>query len=227
MTADWFLKLKEFDSLEKMRISHLKAIKDQEDRLKHLNVKRQEQQKVQEILKAELHSLQQAYFETEKKLKICEEQASRLKDLGGDSDKIDRYQKDAATLEDDLFAILEKIESHQESIQEKKTFLAGIENTIQEIKSEVEAEIKEHSKAIEQLELRLKLIKAELPSHFKDALERTLKKNLALGPFTRVDQGSCYFCRYKISRIDESEIDMQRALKFCPQCSRLFLPYGS
>jgi predicted nucleic acid-binding Zn-ribbon protein len=227
VTADWFLKLKEFDSLEKMRISHLKAIKDQEDRLKHLNVKRQEQQKVQEILKAELHSLQQAYFETEKKLKICEEQASRLKDLGGDSDKIDRYQKDAATLEDDLFAILEKIESHQESIQEKKTFLAGIENTIQEIKSEVEAEIKEHSKAIEQLELRLKLIKAELPSHFKDALERTLKKNLALGPFTRVDQGSCYFCRYKISRIDESEIDMQRALKFCPQCSRLFLPYGS
>ena len=227
MTADWFLKLKEFDSLEKMRISHLKAIKDQEDRLQHLNVKRQEQQKVQEILKAELHSLQQAYFETEKKLKICEEQASRLKDLGGDSDKIDRYQKDAATLEDDLFAILEKIESHQESIQEKKTFLAGIENTIQEIKSEVEAEIKEHSKAIEQLELRLKLIKAELPSDFKDALERTLKKNLALGPFTRVDQGSCYFCRYKISRIDESEIDMQRALKFCPQCSRLFLPYGS
>jgi predicted nucleic acid-binding Zn-ribbon protein len=227
VTADWFLKLKEFDSLEKMRISHLKAIKDQEDRLKHLNVKRQEQQKVQEILKAELHSLQQAYFETEKKLKICEEQASRLKDLGGDSDKIDRYQKDAATLEDDLFAILEKIESHQESIQEKKTFLAGIENTIQEIKSEVEAEIKEHSKAIEQLELRLKLIKDELPSDFKDALERTLKKNLALGPFTRVDQGSCYFCRYKISRIDESEIDMQRALKFCPQCSRLFLPYGS
>lgn len=227
MTADWFLKLKEFDSLEKMRISHLKAIKDQEDRLQHLNVKRQEQQKVQEILKAELHSLQQAYFETEKKLKICEEQASRLKDLGGDSDKIDRYQKDAATLEDDLFSILEKIESNQESIQEKKTFLAGIENTIQEIKSEVEAEIKEHSKAIEQLELRLKLIKAELPSDFKDALERTLKKNLALGPFTRVDQGSCYFCRYKISRIDESEIDMQRALKFCPQCSRLFLPYGS
>ncbi len=227
MTADWFLKLKEFDSLEKMRISHLKAIKDQEDRLQHLNVKRQEQQKVQEILKTELHSLQQAYFETEKKLKICEEQASRLKDLGGDSDKIDRYQKDAATLEDDLFAILEKIESQQVSMQDNKTFLSGIENTIQEIKSEVEAEIKEHSKQIEQLELRLKLLKEDLPPDFKDALERTLKKNLALGPFTRVDQGSCYFCRYKISRIDESEIDMQRALKFCTQCSRLFLPYGS
>ena len=227
MTADWFLKLKEFDSLEKMRISHLKAIKGQEDRLQLLNVKRQEQQKTLEILKNELHSLQQAYFETEKKLKICEEQASRLKDLGGDSDKIDRYQKDAGVLEDDLFAILEKIESQQVSMQENKTFLSGIENTIQEIKSEVEAEIKEHSKQIEQLELRLKLLKEDLPPDFKDALERTLKKNLALGPFTRVDQGSCYFCRYKISRIDESEIDMQRALKFCPQCSRLFLPYGS
>jgi predicted nucleic acid-binding Zn-ribbon protein len=227
VTADWFLKLKEFDSLEKMRISHLKAIKGQEDRLQLLNVKRQEQQKTLEILKNELHSLQQAYFETEKKLKICEEQASRLKDLGGDSDKIDRYQKDAGVLEDDLFAILEKIESQQVSMQENKTFLSGIENTIQEIKSEVEAEIKEHSKQIEQLELRLKLLKEDLPPDFKDALERTLKKNLALGPFTRVDQGSCYFCRYKISRIDESEIDMQRALKFCPQCSRLFLPYGS
>ena len=227
MTADWFLKLKEFDSLEKMRINHLKAIKGQEDRLQLLNVKRQEQLEALEFLKTELHSLQQAYFETEKKLKICEEQVSRLKDLGGDSAKIVHFQKDATNLEDDLFTILEKIESNQESFKDKKTFLAGIDNTIQEIKSEVEAEIKEHSKSIEQLELRLKLIKDELPYDFKDALERTLKKNLALGPFTRVDQGSCYFCRYKISRIDESEIDMQKALKFCPQCSRIFLPYGS
>jgi predicted nucleic acid-binding Zn-ribbon protein len=54
-----------------------------------------------------------------------------------------------------------------------------------------------------------------------------MAKNLAHGPFTRIDQGSCFLCRYKISRVEESEIDMQKALKICPQCSRIFLPYGA
>lgn len=227
MSTEWFLKLKEYDSLSKMRNTHLKALKEQDDRLSSLNEKRHEKNLQTEKLKQELISEQQNYFETEKKLKSCEEQATRLRDIGGDENKIQQYLKEATQLEDSLFASLEKTESLQGEIEETKTFLTGIEKTIQEIQAEVNSEKETAQKAIDQLDLRLKLIEEELPSNFQTLLKKTLAKNLAIGPFTRIESGSCFFCRYKISRIEESEVDMQQQLKTCPQCMRIFLPYGS
>jgi predicted nucleic acid-binding Zn-ribbon protein len=227
VSAEWFFKLKEFDSLGKMRINHLKVIHEQEQRLTKLNIRRQEQVDEASGLRSELLSVQQNYFETEKKMNTCEEQASRLKSVGGDEAKIASFQKEATALEDSLFALLERTEAIHLELEDKKTFLAGLEKTYQEIQNEVNEEIQENQKGVSQADLRMKLILEELPASFREALERTLKKNLAVGSFTRIDNGSCFFCRYKISRTDESEIDMQQMLKFCPQCSRIFLPYGS
>ena len=227
MSAEWFFKLKEFDSLGKMRINHLKVIQEQEQRLTKLNIRRQEQLDEASGLKSELLSVQQNYFEAEKKMNTCEEQASRLKAVGGDEAKIANFQKEATALEDSLFALLERTEAIQQELEDKKTFLAGLEKTYQEIESEVKVELQDNQKGVSQADLRMKLILEELPSGFRETLERTLKKNLAVGSFTRIDNGSCFFCRYKISRTDESEIDMQQMLKICPQCSRIFLPYGS
>lgn len=227
MSTEWFSKLKEFDSLGKMKSSHLKAIKDQEDRLSKLNSKRQEQLDEVGILKSEHLKVQQFYFETEKKMNICEEQATRIRSIGGDEAKIAAFKKEAVELENTLFELLDKTEEIQASLEDKKTFLSGLENTYKEIESEVIVEIKEAQSGLAQVELRMKLIQEELPTEFNSTLDRTLKKNLAVGSFTRIDNGSCYFCRYKISRTDESEIDMQKNLKVCPQCSRIFLPYGS
>lgn len=227
MSAEWFFKLKEFDSLGKMRNTHLKAINEQEERLAKLNVKRQEQLDEMSALKMELLSVQQNYFETEKKMNTFEEQASRMSERGGDEAKVANYKKEAADLENILFELLERTETIQATLEEKKTFLAGLEKTFKEIETEVTDEIQENQKGLAQVDLRMTLIQEELPPAFRDTLERTLKKKLAVGSFTRIDNGSCFFCRYKISRTDESEIDMQQMLKVCPQCSRIFLPFGS
>jgi predicted nucleic acid-binding Zn-ribbon protein len=227
VSAEWFFKLKEFDSLGKMRINHLKVIQEQEQRLTKLNIRRQEQLDEANGLRSELLSVQQNYFEAEKKMNTCEEQASRLKAVGGDEAKIANFQKEATALEDSLFALLERTEAIHLELEDKKTFLIGLEKTYLEIQTEVNEEIQENQKGVSQADLRMKLILEELPSGFRETLERTLKKNLAVGSFTRIDNGSCFFCRYKISRTDESEIDMQQMLKVCPQCSRIFLPYGS
>ncbi|MBA2405044.1 MAG: hypothetical protein H0V66_09765 [Bdellovibrionales bacterium] len=227
MSAEWFFKLKEFDSLGKMRINHLKAIKEQEERLAKLNIKRQDQLDEASTLKKDLLSAQQTYFETEKKMNSCEEQVTRLREIGGDEAKIQNYKKEASDLENGLFELIEKIETIQASLEDSKTFLSGLENTFQEIEAEVNVTKAENQKSLEQVDLRMKLILEELPSEFKSILESTLKRNLAVGSFTRIDNGSCFFCRFKISRTDESEIDMQQRLKICPQCSRIFLPYGS
>ena len=227
MSAEWFFKLKEFDSLGKMKNTHLKAINEQTERLDKLNIKRQDQLTEVSELKAELLTMQQAYFETEKKMNTAEEQASRLKDIGADQDKIAKFKSEAEAHENALFEMLERTEAIQGELEDKKMFLSGLEKTYLEIEVEVKAEISEQQKGIEQSQMRMKLIEEELPVDFRETLERTLKKNLAVGSFTRIDQGSCFFCRYKISRTEESEIDMQKNLKVCPQCTRIFLPYGT
>lgn len=226
MSAEWFVRLKEYDSLTKMRLSHLKAIDEQELRLKNLNVKRQEQLQLAEEAHARLRTLEQTFFETEKKMKTSEEQAQRLRDIGGDDSKIKTFVQDAAQLEDKLFVMMNEQEKIQSEVEDSNTFLRGLEKTISEIKLEVDEEVADQKQKVAQAEMRIKLIEDELPSDFKSVLDRTIKKNLALGPFTRNENGSCFFCRYKISKLDESEIDMQKLLKTCPQCSRIFLPYG-
>ena len=226
-STEWILKLKEFDSLGKMKLNHLKAIKDQEERLSKLNLNRQKQLEEASALRSELLSIQQSYFETEKKLNTCEEQASRLRSVGGDENKIANFKTEASELENKLFELLEKTEAIQIALEDSKTFLSGLEKTYLEIEAEVTQEVQENQRGIAQVDLRMKLIQEELPPEFNSTLERTLKKKLAVGSFTRIDNGSCYFCRYKISRTDESEIDMQKNLKVCPQCSRIFLPFGN
>jgi predicted nucleic acid-binding Zn-ribbon protein len=227
VSAEWFFKLKEFDSLSKMRINHLKALKEQEARLESLNIKRQNKLNEVTELKNELLSLQQKYFEAEKKMKSCEEQAQRIKDIGGSEDKINSYIKEAAEIENSLFAQLERTDAIHVEMEDAKTFLNGLEKTYLEIEGEAKEEIQKQTLEISQAEMRMKLIQEELPDDFRRILESTLKKNLAIGPFTRNNNGSCYFCHWKISKSDESEIDMQHQLKTCSQCSRIFLPYGS
>ena len=226
MNDEWFSKLKEFDSLTNMKSRLLEQIHEQNKRLDILNLKRQEKEQGINAAIKELHEIQQTYHETEKKLNTSEQQANRLKDTGAADEKIQAYIDEAQKCETQMFEFLEKIENQEKEIEESRIFLKGLEKTYQEIKLEADTEIATHQNEVTQLNKRLDLIREELPLDFKTALEKTLQKKLAIGPFTRTDQSHCYFCRYKISRTEESEIDVQKILKHCPQCSRIFLPYG-
>lgn len=226
MSAESFSKLRELVSLGKMKSDCLRSLAEQEERLKALNIRRQEQQGQLEQLTSDYLSLQQAFHDKEKQLKTSEQQASRLRDVGGDETKIQAFTTEAARLEDELFGLLDKSERLQAEMSDTKTFLQGLENTFQDIKVEVDAVIGQQQTEISRLDSRMQLLEEELPSDFRTILERTRKKNLAMGIFTKNESGSCYFCRFKISKNDESEIDLQMRLKTCPQCSRIFLPYG-
>jgi predicted nucleic acid-binding Zn-ribbon protein len=227
MSVEWFLKIKEYDSLTKMRNIHLKGIIEQQNRLSNLLERRQETLSQTEKLQLRLHDLGQNLFETEKKLKESEVQLQRMKDNYGDENKIVMQTTRTQELENEAFAILTQQENLESEKQDIKIFLQGIEKTITEIRTEVEEEISKDKAAISQLEMRLSLIFEELPNDFRELLKKTLAKNLAVGSFTRVDNGACYFCKSKLSRLEESEIDMQHLLKTCKMCHRIFLPYGT
>lgn len=227
MSVELFFKLKEIDSLTKMKNTHLRAKNEQEDRLSKLNDRRQEALLQSAKLKQDLITLHDELAQLEKKLKTASEQKQRLQDIGGDEKKIAQFQTEIESSEEQGLGLLAREEEIQTEMNDTRQFLTGLDKTILEIKEEVTEEVTKIQAELSNIELRIQLLQDELPSEFKSMLLKVTAKNLAHGPFTRVDQGSCYFCRFKISRIDESEIDMQRQLKTCPQCGRIFLPYGS
>ena len=202
-------------------------MREQENRLSSLNEKRQNKLLQTEKLQHEAHSLQHELFEIEKKMTETETQKKRLLETGARDEKIEGFTSKVQELENEYF---QKLATQEEWEQEKadiRQFLQGLDKTIQEIQIEVDKEIASEKNNVVQVDLRLKLLQEELPPDFKSTLDKTLTRNLAVGNFTRVDKASCYFCRSNLSRLEESEIDMQHLLKTCKMCHRIFLPYGA
>lgn len=227
MTVDWFLKLKEIYSLTKMRINYLKTRSEQNERISKLNDRRNDAVMRTAKLRQETIFLNSEMAEIDKKLKNASEQKQRVIDIGGDEKKIHQFTVEIESLEEKGMEHLSRQDEIEKEIDEAKTFAAGLEKTIHEIESEAKPELDKIEQELANIELRQKLLLEELPADFKSLLIKITAKNLAHGPFTRIDQGSCYFCRFKISRLEESEIDMKKSLKTCSQCTRIFLPYGS
>lgn len=227
MSVEWFMKLKEIDSLSKMRINYLKTRSEQKERISKLNDRREETLLQTAKLKQETISSNSELAEIDKKIKNASEQKQRVLDIGGDEKKVQNYLSEIGMLEEKGMELLSRQDEIENEIQDSKTFAAGIEKTINEISLEAKPELDKINQEISNIELRHNLLMEELPLDYKSLLLKITAKNLAHGPFTRIEQGSCYFCRYKISRMEEDEIDMQKNLKTCPQCTRIFLPYGA
>lgn len=227
MNLEWFSRLKEYDSLLKARLGHLNAIKEQDDRMNLLRRRKEEQMAQLSNLKEDHVRLQQDLQDLEAKIHLLSKQRENWISLGGDDKKRVSMESDISRLEDEGLSLLDRQGVNAEERAGAQTFIDGITKTISEIEVESQNEVSRHQHEISQLDLRLTSIQEMLPDDFRDALMKVLKKNLAHGPFTRIESGSCLFCRYKISRIDESEIDMQKKLKNCPQCGRIFIPYGT
>ncbi len=224
MSNERFLILKEIDSLLRMKIKHEKFIEEENNRLTKLNKKLAESAEKLQIIKKSIFELQNVIYEIEKKLEVLTKQKINLFSVGKDTLSLDQ---EIEKLEFKGLEFLEDIDKLKIEENDYQTFQLGLKKTIEEIKLDVEQNVAAESKSLENTILRISLGLEGIPAHFKDTFQKVYIKNLSHGPFTRNENGWCYFCRYKISRIDESEIDLQQQLKQCPQCSRIFLPYGT
>ena len=227
MSVEWFFKLKEIDSLTKMKNNLLKAKSEQEERIAKLDQRRQESLSLTTTLRQELISCNQLMADLEARIKVASEQKQRIIDTGGDEKKIAGYIAEIESLEERGFDYLNQIDNLENQLADNKTFLDGLEKTKTEISHEASTEIGSMDKELSTIDIRITSLMEELPADYKTLLLKVSAKKLAHGPFTRVGNGSCFFCRYQISRIEESEIDMQKGLKTCKQCGRIFLPYGA
>ncbi len=225
MSREAFQKLREIDSLLKMKNKELAQVKEQEDRLSRLESQKKERLDQKDQDKKLYTQTQQNLLEMEAKLKTASEQKERLSQYTPDDPKITVLANTIEELELQGLDLISKIDEIEVQLKEHDTFLNGFNKTIQEITIESNEQTAKHQTEIKNLELRLGLLEGELPDNFKSALNRLMTKNFPNGPFTTVTNLSCFFCRASVSKIEESEIDTKFAIIHCKQCGRLFLPY--
>src|SRR5690606_21186813 len=91
-----------------------------------------------------------------------------------------------------------------------------VSHTVQEKQTEV-ARNKNHLEEI---------LSSGLSERVANVLKKLMDKNLTHVPFTKIQAGSCMMCRFKISKIDEAEIDVHRLFKQSTQCAKIFITYG-
>lgn len=128
------------------------------------------------------------------------------------------------SLEDKGLELLEGIESSEFQAKECEDFLKGSAETLNEIQIEVDIFTKSHQKKIEILNSRIDLLLDELPPSFKDRIERVFKRNIQISSFTRIISGACEFCKFSVTKADESNIEDKLQLKSCQSCGRIFIP---
>ncbi len=141
-------------------------------------------------------------------------------------------QKDKNTLElnksDNMaFELMEEVEKLDQEISDCNQFLSGSEKTVKEISKEVEDNNLPVIKEIEVYKGRIFLLQESLPSDVIDKLNRTIKKELTHGPLTKIESNSCFICRFKLTKVDQDQIEQHLKFKSCSSCQRIFIPNSS
>ncbi len=225
MSREAFQKLREIDSLLKMKIKALALVSEQDDRLSRLQSQKTDRLEQKDQDKKLYTQTQQNLFEMEKKLKTASQQKERLEQYSPDDPKLKELAQTIEELEMQGLDFITAIDEIELRLKDHDTFLTGVTKTIEEITGEAILIKQKHQQEADNLTLRINLCTEELPSQFQQTLTRLISKNLPQAPFTTIHNQACYFCRSSVSKIEESEIDTKFAIIHCKQCGRLFLPY--
>lgn len=205
--VDDYLRLRELDGLLKQASEEARRVEDELNRLKKLDVIKAEREGQLKTAREALRESQHQLAEVDRKLgqHLGAEAKERLEQQGLD--------------------LLIREQELDQVIDEHQTFLGGFAQTLKEIQAEVSAAVAEARTRQESSLLRARLLEEALPEDWRRAYQKALARKPAHGPFSRIENGHCLFCRGAISRIFESEVEAQLLLKACPSCGRLFLPH--
>lgn len=150
--------------------------------------------------------------------------ATSEKQLSSSQMQLNSFKSELDNFENEAFNLLEISEELQERIDEKNNFLNGSEKTLKDISIEVQQNIDPMMSEIEVIRKRIDNLGSQLPEQTKTRLYKLIDKKLMHGPLTKIQDGSCFICRYEVNSINRDKIDKNLALLSCSSCSRLFIP---
>lgn len=234
MSKEHFKILKELSSLEQ-KSSELENLnlKGQE-RVDKLLAQQNEAHYDIEKLNSEVQEKRLASQKSENELTQIDSRLKKIEaDIGGsfDSKEMEMLEKEKQKLLQKMdeiemqgLELLEEMEAVEEQIKDKKTFTQGIEETISEIKAEVDAENSDRNKEINTLKTRIDASLKELPESFRTAYQKVKAQKLAISMFTKIESRSCSVCKAGVDRSKEAQVEEQLLLKTCSSCGRIFIP---
>lgn len=185
----------------------------------------------QESLQADISSAHQIKLESEtlyanhqthlEKAKEHLSMSTSQAQMNAGEKELHRLQEEIEQCEENLFSLMEQEESLQEELTQKKKEYSGLQASLQEIKSEVDADINNEQQKIEGLVDRIKILEQQLhPEVYKVYLN--LMEHLH-PPFAEVINGKCSECAIQIPANTEQAINTAKSLEHCGGCGRLFL----
>lgn len=126
--------------------------------------------------------------------------------------------------EDLVFNLLENIETLEKNIGEKQSFLAGIDQSIEEVRTEVNIDIEKENKELKYYQ--------ERKSHLLDSFEKTFKdmfiftyNKLRLKTFISILNGNrCGYCKNGVPANTCEQIEKAFLIELCPTCERILIP---
>ncbi len=202
---------KRISDLEERRNKTTQRLNDIETEQK--NLKLPEEIKTIEGLQQRLTKLtsQLALSVTEKEQKAFEGQILLVKE---EKDKI----------EERYFIGLEKSEELAAESQDLESFLVGSEETLKNIKQEVQKNIENEENIIKNRKLRtdslLELCQPSLKSMYLQTEVRFKNKS----PVSFLIDKKCSECHMQADSMLKSSLEEGRSLEFCPSCGRLLIP---
>lgn len=208
--------LKRITKIQKMRDERQNDLCDYQDLLKD-NSKRSLE------IDHELSALQEVLKSTQVHL-AC---AINSSEISIHEVKISNTIQRIEELESEAFEKLEQSEQVQSEIEDCKTFMLGSLKSIKLIEDEIEVSNAEVYKEIKSINSRLKLVFEQIPPKALNLFNSIRDKKLKFGPLTRIDNKSCFICRFSVTPIDIQGVERDFKFKSCKGCSRIFIPESS
>lgn len=146
------------------------------------------------------------------------------KELNSLNNEIAFLKEELHTLEDETFLKIDIADKLQVELATLSGFIAGIDQTITEIKLEAESEIKKHQKEVENLSSRISSLVDSLPSSVQKTYQLVDKKFVSSPPFSFINQKNCSACKINIDQMTVSNVQNHRSVELCPSCDRILLP---
>ncbi len=237
MNKEYFKILKEISSLEKEQDQLQYENSEETARVEKLRQRQADEETEKQNFLNDLQIVRAQSAKNENELSLASSKMQKIKaDLAGsfDSKNIEKMEHQAETiaseidrLENEGLELLEKSEALENEIKEKETFLAGISETIQEIKDEVDRVSGINQKQIDSLARRIEMSAKQLPENFVRAYEQVKSKGLSIGAFTSIDSGRCEVCKMNVDKRREKEVEEDLSVKTCSSCGRIFIPKAS
>ncbi|MCK5074057.1 MAG: hypothetical protein KAQ98_11570 [Bacteriovoracaceae bacterium] len=237
MKIEYFTTLIEVQSLENYIHVHLKKIDYHKKRISDIEEKRKnakedlnEKTDKLSILKTKIKKDEARLYDLETKLSKTRENMKVVttnQQISALEKEIEVLVPQRDSLEENSLEVMEKIEILETDVTELEGFLNGSEKTMQEIKTEVESNIRDEQHEIdnynERVENLLSLIPPQMCAVFKNVNKKYKYKN----PLTFVENNTCIQCSFIIERNLSSSIEKGTIIELCPNCERLLIPHAA